>query len=102
MTSNLTIETYNDVAQLADCVKGDPQSDETLQCLKELSMAELLNVTITQQDSTSAENDGDTYLPIVDGDFLPLASSELVKTGNFSKMPIMAGWVHTILSKLRL
>lgn len=55
-------------------------------------METLLNITLAQQTSTSADNDGDTYLPTIDQDFLPLAASELVALGNFTHMPVIAGW----------
>jgi carboxylesterase type B len=57
-------------------------------------METLLNTNIVQLDATSGENDGDIYLPTVDGNFLPPASSELVRTGCFTKMPILAGWTN--------
>jgi hypothetical protein len=56
-------------------------------------METLLNTNIVQLDATSGENDGDIYLPTVDGNFLP-PSSELVRTGCFTKMPILAGWTN--------
>lgn len=92
MTSNLTLDTFNQVAELSGCSSGDPQSEETLQCLRNLPFETLLNITVTQQDSTSATNDGDTYLPVVDGDFLPIPASQLIRDGKFSKVAAIIGW----------
>ncbi|KAL0566420.1 hypothetical protein V5O48_015598 [Marasmius crinis-equi] len=92
-TSNVTIDTFNAVAKLAGCdVDNNPQSDASLECLRSLPFEELLNITITQHDSTADSNDGDTYLPAVDDDFLPLASSELTVKGMFPKVPVIIGW----------
>ncbi|KAL0566921.1 hypothetical protein V5O48_015075 [Marasmius crinis-equi] len=92
-TSNLTHDTYNAVAELAACdVDDDPQSPASLECLRSLPFEELLNVTIVQHDSTADSNTGDVYLPAVDDDFLPGASSELTLEGVFPKIPLMIGW----------
>lgn len=93
MTSDLTLNTFNAVAEWTGCTNGsDPQSKMTLDCLRSLSMESLLNTTLAQQDSTSSQNDGDTYLPTVDGDFIPAASSALLAAGNFTQVPFIAGW----------
>ena len=94
-TSNLSVDAYNAVANYTGCVSGDgPQSSETLACLRSLPFDKLLNATIGQRDSTAASNDGDVYLPTIDDDFLPLASSELTLKGMFAKLPIIIGWTN--------
>ncbi|KAI3615295.1 carboxylesterase family protein [Moniliophthora roreri] len=94
-TSNFTITAYNEVANLTGCdTFGDPQSVETLACMRALPLENLLNFTIIQHDSTSDQNDGDIYLPTVDDDFLPLASSELVRQGLLPKIPVIIGWTE--------
>jgi carboxylesterase type B len=51
-----------------------------------------------QLDTHSAspnQNDGDNYLPIVDGDFLPAAPSTLLAEGRFAKrMRTIIGWTN--------
>ncbi|EEB90974.1 hypothetical protein MPER_10745, partial [Moniliophthora perniciosa FA553] len=70
-TSNFTITAYNEVANLTGCdTFGDPQSAETLACMRALSLENLLNFTITQHDSTS-NNDG-----------------------RFPKLPVIIGWTE--------
>ncbi|QDS72822.1 hypothetical protein FKW77_006783 [Venturia effusa] len=92
-TSNLTLFTFNTVAQWTGCENGtDPQSASTLACLRGLSMESLLNTTLAQQDSTASDNDGDTYLPTIDGDFIPEAPSALIAAGKFNQIPFIAGW----------
>lgn len=93
ITANLTLDSFNGVAWGTGCVRGDPQSLETLECLRSLPMETLLNITLTQADSNSSINNGDVYLPIVDGDFLPAAPSELIRTGRFTPVPFIGGWV---------
>ncbi|KAF5346951.1 hypothetical protein D9758_010128 [Tetrapyrgos nigripes] len=94
-TSNLTFDTFNAVANLTGCdTFGNPQGSKTLACLRNLPMEMLLNITIQQHDSTSSQNDGDIYLPTVDGDFLPSASSELTRQGRFVRMPVIIGWTE--------
>ncbi|KAL0566919.1 hypothetical protein V5O48_015073, partial [Marasmius crinis-equi] len=92
-TSNLTLDSYNAVAKLAGCdVDDDPQSDASLECLRSLPLEKLVNITIAQRDSTADSNTGDVYLPAVDDDFLPLASSELTMKGMFPKIPVILEW----------
>ncbi|KAF5373152.1 hypothetical protein D9758_001437 [Tetrapyrgos nigripes] len=62
-----------------------------LACLRNLLLETLLDITIQQHDSTSSQNDGDVYLPTVDGDFLLSVSSELTCQGRFVRMPVIIG-----------
>lgn len=95
MTSTLTRETFADVAALAGCAKdGDAQSSNTVDCLRNLSMEDLWNATLAVYDVLSATTDGDIWLPGIDGSFIPAAPSELVRTGNFTQMPIVVGWTR--------
>ena len=93
-TSNITSDTWVQVTNLSGCNSSDPQSDSALACMRSIPFERLLATTIAQHDSTSTQNDGDTYLPAVDGDFLPMASSKLAKEGLFSPMPIIVGWTE--------
>uniref|UniRef100_A0A0W0F3M1 Carboxylic ester hydrolase n=1 Tax=Moniliophthora roreri TaxID=221103 RepID=A0A0W0F3M1_MONRR len=95
--SNASITTYNEVAKLTGCdTFGNPQSNETLACLRALPFEALLNFTIAQY--TSALGSSGIYSPVVDGDFLPLTSSELVRQGLFPKIPVIIGWTEDDLT----
>ncbi|ROW17306.1 hypothetical protein VPNG_01383 [Cytospora leucostoma] len=95
ITSTLTRDTFADVAVLAGCaVDGDTQSNSTIECLRELTMEELWEVTTAVYDVRVENTDGDIWLPSIDGTFLPAAPSELVRTGNFTRMPIVLGWTR--------
>lgn len=96
MTSTLTRDTFTDVAVLAGCADedGDAQGAQTIACLRSLSWTELWNATLTNYNALAAYSDGDIWLPNIDGTFLPAAPSALVRTGNFTKMPIVVGWTR--------
>lgn len=93
-TGNATQDSFNGVAQETKCVRNGTQSIETLECLRSLSMDELFNATSEVHTSMGG---GDLYLPTVDGHFLPAASSQLVREGRFTPVPLMAGWVCALL-----
>jgi carboxylesterase type B len=57
-------------------------------------MESLLDLTTSFISDTSANNDGDIFLPTVDQDFLPELASKLVADGKFPKIPFMAGWME--------
>ncbi|EKG13645.1 Carboxylesterase type B [Macrophomina phaseolina MS6] len=93
ITGNITTNTTNAVAGLVGCIHdGKAQSEETLDCLRSVPWEKLLNATIAHQDATSTQNNGDTFLPVVDGDFLPDAPSILTAAGNFTPMRVLIGW----------
>lgn len=95
MTSTLTRDTFTDVAVLAGCAEnGDAQSAKTIACMRNLTMDELWNATLTIYNALAALSDGDIWLPNIDGDFLPAAPSDLVRTGSFLQMPIVVGWTR--------
>ncbi|CAN8106047.1 unnamed protein product [Discula destructiva] len=95
MTSTLTRDTFTDVAVLTGCAEdGDAQGSQTIACMQNLTLDELWNATLTNYNALAAFSDGDIWLPNVDGNFIPAAPSELVRIGNFTKMPIVVGWTR--------
>jgi carboxylesterase type B len=64
----------------------------SLNCLRSLSLDSLLSQSL----EVSAANDpivvGEFFTPVVDGDFIPLEPSLLVRSGQFSKVPMVIGW----------
>ena len=89
---NFTLNAMTRIVKPVGCDDTDLQSAETIECLRALSTAELLNAqTSTHEDGPDA-NVGDEWLPMVDGDFLPAAPSQLIAEGRFAKVPTMAGW----------
>lgn len=95
MTSTLTRDTFTDVAVLTGCAEdGDAQSANTIACMRNLTLDDLWNATLTNYNALAAFSDGDIWLPNVDGDFLPAAPSDLLRTGSFTQMPIVVGWTR--------
>ncbi|KAG9229986.1 Alpha/Beta hydrolase protein [Amylocarpus encephaloides] len=94
MASNLSFNATSAIAVAASCEATDALSTapELIECLRALPMEKLLNLTLDFIASTSANNDGDVFLPTVDQDFLPDLASSLIADGKFPRMPYIAGW----------
>lgn len=89
ITGNFTRNAMQDVADFVGCNATSLDSDDTVMCLRNLSMTDLFaaqNLTATNL------NVGDIWLPVVDGDFLPAAPSELIASGKFYNTTTMIGW----------
>ncbi|KAH8648285.1 putative lipase [Tricladium varicosporioides] len=96
MSSFLSFNATSAIAVAANCSSNSSiaysSSLTTITCLRRLPMETLLNITFDFISSTSANNDGDIFLPTIDEDFLPGLASELVRDGKFPKIPMIAGW----------
>jgi carboxylesterase type B len=67
-------------------------SQATIDCLRMLSAEKLVQLqTDTAGDSA---NIGDEWLPVVDGDFLPAAPSQLLREGRFAAIPTIIGYTE--------
>ena len=93
ITANYTVNAWAQTVALTACNAGNPNSESTLQCIRNLSLDTLLNATVTEYQADGS-NLGDIWLPAVDGDFLPAAPSELLASGRFSKVRAMFGWTQ--------
>ncbi|TVY82984.1 Secreted lipase [Lachnellula suecica] len=96
MATNISFNATSAIATAAGCNFTDAYSTspELISCLRSLSMEKLLNLTNSFITDTSADNDGDIFLPTVDEDFLPELASKLVADGKFPKIKYMAGWMQ--------
>jgi len=96
MSSNLSFNATSAIAKAAGCNSTDVYSanPSLVTCLRSLPMQTLLDLTTSFIDDTSANNDGDIFLPTVDQDFLPELASKLVADGKFPKIPFMTGWTE--------
>ncbi|KAH0829532.1 Lipase 2 [Fonsecaea pedrosoi] len=95
VSGNATSTNTAAVAQLAGCTGTN--SSLVLDCLREISMVQLLNAVLLFENSTTAtEANGasqDLFFPTVDGSYIPAAPSNLIRTGRFHKnISIIAGW----------
>lgn len=74
------------------CNTSDLDSNDTVNCLRDLDMETLLNSSIATHQDDISHNIGDTWLPVVDDDFLPAAPSSLIKERRFANVTTMIGW----------
>jgi len=80
------------VLNASDCNTTSVDSQATIDCLRKLSPEKLVQLqTDTAGDSA---NIGDEWLPVVDGDFLPAAPSQLLREGRFAAIPTMMGYTE--------
>nr|POF14901.1 secreted lipase [Quercus suber] len=92
ITGEFTNTAMANMVNASKCGVSDIQSKDTISCLRGLSMSELLELQTATYDSGPASNVGDSWLPTVDGHFLPAAPSTLIAEGRFSSVPTMMGW----------
>ena len=87
--------THNAMARVlnaSDCNSTSVDSEATIDCFRSLSPEKLLQLqTDTAGDSA---NIGDEWLPVVDGDFLPAAPSQLLSEGRFAAIRTMIGYTE--------
>jgi len=55
-------------------------------------MQQLLNAQLITHTARVAQNQGDNWLPIVDGDFVPDAPSTLMAEHRFANVSVIIGW----------
>jgi carboxylesterase type B len=80
------------VLNASDCNSTSVDSQATIDCLRMLSAEKLVQLqTDTAGDSA---NIGDEWLPVVDGDFLPAAPSQLLREGRFAAIPTIIGYTE--------
>lgn len=97
MTSDATEIHTRAVAESAGCsVKDEQISDEQiLRCLRDVPMDKLLEVAVEYSQQNHPPLGLFTFIPSVDGDFLPDRQSKLYRAGKFVKgIPIVLGWTQ--------
>lgn len=95
ITGDFTRHAMQKLADATGCNDTDLQSAETVSCLRNLSVHDLLQAQIDSHGDGSAQNVGDEWLPVVDGDFLPQKPSQLIREGGFHSVPSIIGWTDT-------
>lgn len=80
------------LAAATGCNTTALDSPDTMTCLRALTMQQQLDAQIATYTSAASANLGDSWLPVVDGDFLPDAPSNLVNQGKFANVTAMIGW----------
>ncbi|KAI5921809.1 putative lipase [Camillea tinctor] len=92
ITGNFTIDAMQLLVDQVGCNTSSLHSEETVSCLRDFDTDTLLNASIATYQSDIGHNIGDIWLPVVDGDFLPAAPSELIKEGRFANVTTMMLW----------
>lgn len=92
ITGNFTIDAMQLLVDAVGCNSSSLHSAATVTCLRNADMQALLNASIATYFDDIAHNIGDIWLPVVDGDFLPAAPSQLIKDGKFANVTTMIGW----------
>jgi carboxylesterase type B len=92
ITRNFTATAMENLVEATGCNTSSVQSAETIACLRNLTMKDLLDAQTDTADSSPSTNIGDQWLPAVDGDILPDAPSTLISEGRFANVTAMMGW----------
>ncbi|KAF7979255.1 hypothetical protein HWV62_42926 [Athelia sp. TMB] len=88
VSGNISTANTAAVAQSVNCTGAD-----ALACLRALPMETLLNATIARAYAAVPPFGFDTFIGVVDGDFIPEPPSVLVKTGQFARdVSVIVGW----------
>ncbi|KAI2776169.1 Alpha/Beta hydrolase protein [Daldinia loculata] len=92
-TSDATDIHTRAVAERLEC-KSDKE-DEVLECLRKVPMEKLLETAMEYSINNHPPAGLFTFIPSVDGDFLPDRQSVLYKSGRFVKgIPMVLGWTQ--------
>ena len=92
ITGNFTLVQMQLLADATGCNTTDLNSNETIACLRSLDTATVANASFDTYSADINHNIGDSWLPVVDGDFLPAAPSELLAQGRFANVTTMILW----------
>ncbi|KAK5124861.1 hypothetical protein LTR85_001051 [Meristemomyces frigidus] len=92
ITGNFTKLAMQRLVDAVGCNITSLQSNDTVACLRKLSMEQLLTAQTNTYQGGAADNLGDIWLPAVDGDFLPDAPTTLITQGRFANVTAMIGW----------
>ncbi|KAI1313523.1 putative lipase [Xylaria venustula] len=98
ITGKFTIDAMQLMVDAVGCNTSSLHSAETVECLRHFDMETLLNASLATYSDDIAHNIGDIWLPVVDGDFLPDAPSQLIREGKFANVTTMIGWCNNDLT----
>lgn len=92
ITANFTRDAMEAIVDFIGCNTTSLDSAATVACLRRQSMDALITAQFNTSGTGPAQNLGDQWLPVVDGDFVPVAPSELLAQGRFGNITTMIGW----------
>ncbi|KAK5091825.1 hypothetical protein LTR70_006355 [Exophiala xenobiotica] len=95
ITGNFTIVQMQLLADATGCNTTDLNSVETIACLRQLDTDTIAQASFDTYVADIAHNIGDSWLPVVDGDFLPAPPSQLLAEGRFANVTTMILWAES-------
>lgn len=100
ITGNFTVDAMQLLVDYLGCNTTSLDSEQTVACLRGFDKDALMDASLATYIGDTAHNIGDIWLPVVDGDFLPAAPSELIRQGRFANVTTMIGWADNDVSYL--
>ncbi|KAF2248112.1 alpha/beta-hydrolase [Trematosphaeria pertusa] len=96
ITGNFSIDAMTKVVDYVGCnsTSGSVHSPEVITCLRLKDTETLRQAMLETYVGDIAHNIGDIWLPVVDGDFLPAAPSQLIAEGRFGDATYIMGWTQ--------
>lgn len=91
ITGKYTDDAMARVLNASACNSTSFNSQAGIDCLRTISAEKLVQL---QYDTAGTMNIGDIWLPVVDGDFLPAAPSQLLSEGRFAAIPTIMGYTE--------
>lgn len=95
ITGNFTIVQMQLLADATGCNTTDLSSNETIACLRQLDTDTIAQASFDTYVADIAHNIGDSWLPVVDGDFLPAPPSQLLAEGRFANVTTIILWAES-------
>lgn len=94
ITGDFTKTQMQLLANAAGCNTTDLDSNATIACLRALDTDTFANASFNTYTADIAHNIGDSWLPVVDGDFLPAAPSELLAQNRTANVTTTVLWAN--------
>ena len=82
------------LADATGCSTTDLNSNDTIVSLRELNTDTIAQASFDTYVADIAHNIGDSWLPVVDGDFLPAPPSQLLAEGRSANITTMILWAE--------
>jgi carboxylesterase type B len=92
ITGEFTGNAMTRVLNASSCNSTSADSQAAIDCLRTLSPETLVKIQTDTAGDT--ENIGDIWLPVVDGDILPAAPSQLLSEGRFAAVTTIMGYTE--------
>lgn len=92
ITGNFTLHSTYRVYLETHCTNYSFHTSANAECLRGVPMEKLIDIQLAVHSPSPNQNDGDNWLPVVDGDFVPAAPSTLMAEHRFANIRTIIGW----------